>query len=618
MGEIILESHDSDEQPAQKLCICCHREFPASLTVCPDDGTALVKLNEDSLVGTVFVDKYEILNVIGGGGMGKVYRAKHRYMKRVVAIKVLHNAQMSSGNAIKRFQIEAQAASTLSQQNITTIFDFGTGPGAQPFMVMDYLDGPSLDALVENEGKINADRALHIFIQITRALAHAHGKGIVHRDIKPSNIVLINFEGDRDFVKLVDFGIAKLLNPSDIEGENLTRTGEVFGSVQYMSPEQCRGQKLDTRTDMYSLGAVIYFALAGRPMFDDLEALRIAYKHVTELPASFQSIGVEVAPALEAIIFKTLAKEPDNRYQSMSDLLSALEQYESTLKGSAGRLAETAPVAATGLQDQNLSVSVQTPPVTDMTLSAAHQLPDSNQAKIEAGAHDAAPLPTADTTRFSQGNSQSLTVPDPVPLSLSTAAPPSMDDGAAKVADGLAQTVHIVLPKRLLIGVAAALGLLVIGGAIFFFGQGQKSDKTPVQNDALLHTETGQGEQTSQPDATTAGGAVVLTGLQDEDLTSKKKRGRSKQSRNYDRYSSPYAVTGPASGADGGANGGNQTAAPAPQNNPPQANNDQPAPAPQPKLSRGNTSASGGNGASPAHGFGKFKNAVKRFFRKLD
>jgi serine/threonine protein kinase len=322
-----LTGADTNLDDLRKLCICCHDQFPSTLATCPNDGTTLTEIKRDDFVGTVFAEKYEMLDIIGGGGMGMVYRAKHQLMNRIVAIKILHKANVTSNDAIKRFQVEAQAASALSMPNIISVFDFGVAPSGQPYMVMDYLDGKSISDVLGSDGRFPLERALNIFIQICDALAHAHAKSIIHRDIKPSNIVLIDIEGQSDFVKIVDFGIAKLLN-ADPDSGNLTRTGEVFGSPAYMSPEQWKGHKLDARADIYSLGAVMYRCLSGKSMFEADDILQLMYKQVTEMPSSFASLGVSLPTEIEQIVFKAIEKDPANRYQSMRELMAVLSQFK--------------------------------------------------------------------------------------------------------------------------------------------------------------------------------------------------------------------------------------------------------------------------------------------------
>lgn len=313
-----------DKLGTKRACITCGKEFDWETTVCPDDNTPLTAIGEeDQMVGTVLADRYEILEVIGGGGMGLVYKARHKLMNRIVAIKMLHKHMISSKDTLKRFQLEAQAASCLSLPNILTVYDFGLTGEGQPYMVMDYLEGTSLADVLENEHHVEPDRAVNIFIQACAGLAHAHQKGVLHRDIKPSNIMLVNFGDQADFVKIVDFGIAKLLNQG--VGE-LTKTGEVYGSPSYMSPEQCRGKETDARSDIYSMGCVMYRTLSGRPVFSGEDIIELLFKQVSEPPAPFDT-ELNIPPDLEAVIFKALAKDAADRYQNMNEFKEALEKY---------------------------------------------------------------------------------------------------------------------------------------------------------------------------------------------------------------------------------------------------------------------------------------------------
>ena len=324
-----MEDVGKANDTARKACLVCHKEFSADISNCPVDGIALTILDvpRDPMVGTLFCDRFQITEVLGGGGMGMVYRAKHLLMQRDVAIKILHTKMVGNADALKRFKVEAQAASTFSHPNILNVHDFGVSNQGQPYMVMDYLEGTTLTSLLDAEKRIPVARAVKMFLQMSSALAHAHSREIIHRDVKPSNIMLVEFEGRHEFVKLVDFGIAKVLNPTIPEAENLTRTGEVFGSPLYMSPEQCKGIKLDARADIYSLGAVMYRVLTGRPIFNTSDPLETMFKQVCEMPDKFAIAcpEIEIPSQLENVIFKCMAKDREERYQSMNDLRSDLE-----------------------------------------------------------------------------------------------------------------------------------------------------------------------------------------------------------------------------------------------------------------------------------------------------
>lgn len=246
-------------------------------------------------------------------------------MRRTVAIKVVHPHLVSNAYAMARFQQESEAASCLNHPNIVTVHDFGLLPRA--YLVMDYLDGMCLSDLLANDAHLSLGRSLNIFVQICAGLVHAHQNGVVHRDLKPSNIMLVTIDGKKDCVKILDFGIAKLMlkeNPTDIR---LTSTGEIFGSPHYMSPEQCRGKPMDTRSDIYSLGCIMYRTLTGQRPIPGEDLLECLYNHVTVPPGRFKDVcpEIEVSESLERVILKCMEKEPENRFQTMSELKDVLE-----------------------------------------------------------------------------------------------------------------------------------------------------------------------------------------------------------------------------------------------------------------------------------------------------
>lgn len=290
----------------------------------PKGSSATPDLDEE-LVGTIFADRYELLSIIGKGGMGKVYKSRHKLMRRTVAIKVVHPHLVSNAYTMARFQQEAEAASCLNHPNIVTVHDFGLLPRA--YLVMDYLDGICLSDLLADDAHLSLGRSLNIFVQICAALVHAHQYGVVHRDLKPSNIMLVTVDGKKDFVKIVDFGIAKLMlkeNPADAD---LTSTGEIFGSPHYMSPEQCRGKPMDARSDIYSLGCIMYRTLTGLRPIPGLDLLECLYNHVTVPPGRFNDVcpEIEIPDALEAIVLKCMEKKQEDRFQTMSDLKDVLD-----------------------------------------------------------------------------------------------------------------------------------------------------------------------------------------------------------------------------------------------------------------------------------------------------
>lgn len=277
-------------------------------------------------VGDLVADRYEIASIIGEGGMGLVYKARHVLMKRHVALKMIRGEFVANQTMMQRFHQEAQAVSKLQHENIVTVYDFGVTLDGAPYLVMDYLDGRSLSDVIVEQGRIPLDEALEIFLQACNALQHAHKKGIIHRDFKSSNLMICK-EGDRSIVKVVDFGMAKLMRPdSDSQFiQELTQTGEIFGSPLYMSPEQCRGQRLDERSDMYSLACVMYYALTGIPPFLGENVLDTLQKQIHDNPLPPHSHNPAIPADVEGIILKALRKNPDDRYQSVTELLVDLK-----------------------------------------------------------------------------------------------------------------------------------------------------------------------------------------------------------------------------------------------------------------------------------------------------
>lgn len=318
----MTESEIAKSLPPRKVCLSCNKEYPPEMIICPDDDTLLTPLLVDTLIGTTLADKYQILEKLGSGGMGLVYKAKHLLMKRLVAIKLMLPQFAASATALKRFRQEAQAASHLNHPNILKVYDFGVTPQGLPYLVMDLLEGTNLSAELTKHNYLPLERALKIFVQTCAALYHAHQKGVIHRDLKPGNIMLVDYDGQSDVVQIVDFGMAKILSEMDGENEELTKTGEVFGSPMYMSPEQCMGQKLDHRSDIYSMGCVLYEYAAGRPPFDGESFIQIIFAHINQEAAPFATDAV--TRVLQSIIMKAIEKSPNDRFSDMDELKDQL------------------------------------------------------------------------------------------------------------------------------------------------------------------------------------------------------------------------------------------------------------------------------------------------------
>lgn len=267
----------------------------------------------------VLNDRYEIHRRLARGGMAQVYLARDRSLDRPVAVKELVPEFAADPSFVERFRREAQAAANLSHPNVVGVYDWGTQDGTY-FIVMEYVDGPSLSRVLRSDGPFHPRRAAEIAAEVAAGLGFAHSRGVVHRDVKPGNVLLTR-SGQ---AKVTDFGIARALSSPD---EDLTQAGSVMGTATYFSPEQAQGLPVDPRSDLYSLGVVLYELVTGRPPFNGETPLAIAYKHVQDEPAPPSTLMTGLPPALEAIIMKLLSKRPEDRYASAEDLRADLNRF---------------------------------------------------------------------------------------------------------------------------------------------------------------------------------------------------------------------------------------------------------------------------------------------------
>ncbi|MBC7252680.1 MAG: Stk1 family PASTA domain-containing Ser/Thr kinase [Actinobacteria bacterium] len=269
------------------------------------------------MLGKIFNQRYRLKEKLGSGGMADVYLADDLLLEREVAVKVLHPQYAADPAYIQRFRHEAQAAANLNHPNIVNIYDWGN-EGDLYYIVMEYVEGRDLKEVLRGEGRILPERAAEITAEVCAALQFAHRHNLVHRDIKPHNIFLTNMGQ----VKVMDFGIAREGN-----GSGFTQTGVVMGTPQYISPEQAQGRPVDGRSDIYSLGVVLYEMLTGRVPFDDPNPVTVAYRQVREDPIPPSVIDPEIPPALEAVVMKAMAKNPANRYQTAQEMKADLLRF---------------------------------------------------------------------------------------------------------------------------------------------------------------------------------------------------------------------------------------------------------------------------------------------------
>ncbi len=300
----------------------------------------------DPLIGRVVNDRFKITALIARGGMGKVYRAEQAPLGRVCAIKVLNPnyAGEHDPEFHKRFFLEASIASKLTHPNTVTIFDYGRTDDDIYYMAMEYLEGHTLHRAIREAGSFPEERGAHIARQICRALREAHSLGVIHRDLKPANIFLVEHGDETDFVKVLDFGLVKDVSEGK-PAEELTQTGLFMGSPKYMAPEQIRGDKVDARTDIYSLGIIMYEMCTGKVPFDRPNSVNILMAHVNEEapPLRQMNPNINPSPAFEETILRCMAKDPDTRFRSMDEVLAALKRV-----GGAAMTATVSGVGATG------------------------------------------------------------------------------------------------------------------------------------------------------------------------------------------------------------------------------------------------------------------------------
>ncbi len=305
-----------------KLCNTCNELFEDDKDLCPVDSVRLTDAGKSPFIGKYIDDRYRILAFLGQGSMGAVFRALDETTSRLMAIKLLHGSRVSDPNSRKRFLREAKTISSLNHPNIVKLFHYGLLGEEQPYIVTEFLKGESLSKRIRERGHIPLDQALPIIRQVLSAVGEAHRAKVIHRDLKPENIVI-----EDDIVKVLDFGVAKLMYERNEQSGSLTMDGKVCGSPGYMSPEQCRGEELDIRSDVYSLGVTIFEMLTGkRPFYAD-DVMGLMFMHVNRPPPSMNAIRVDLPfpSGLETAVRKSLSKTKYERQDSAEDFLDEIE-----------------------------------------------------------------------------------------------------------------------------------------------------------------------------------------------------------------------------------------------------------------------------------------------------
>jgi eukaryotic-like serine/threonine-protein kinase len=371
----------------------------------------------DDSIGRIIAGKYRVEQMIGEGGMGKVYKATQLALDKPVVLKVLRQALLGDERTVARFQREAKAASRLNHPNSISVLDFGQADDGAMFIAMEYIQGKDLHQILSREWPLPESRVMRLLSQVLSALADAHSAGVIHRDLKPENIMVSQSRSEPDFVKVLDFGIAKIVDGTDEDGPALTRAGFVCGTPEYMSPEQARGAKLDHRSDLYAVGVILYQLVSGLLPFDSDSAVGFATKHLTEIPPppTKRRPEARVSPAMERLIMKALSKNPDERPQTAEQFRAELLAIDKERRAAVGRRAGPASVPSfpsvprkvTPLDQQDTNV---TAPATGAPPASPWSQPEDTTKKSVMASGQAAQQTAAspNVTRTTEEGSSAL------------------------------------------------------------------------------------------------------------------------------------------------------------------------------------------------------------------
>ena len=420
---------------AVKVCPQCGTEYPANARFCEIDGTALRSASGDNdLVGSIVADRYHIMRKLGEGGMGQVYLAEHVKMGRKCALKVMHPGMKADVDAISRFNREAANASRIAHPNVAAVYDFGETPDGIIFLAMEFIDGPPLTSIIEQQGALPPKRAADIIRQTADALAVAHDMAIVHRDLKPDNIMIARTRDGGDLVKVVDFGIAKAAGN---EAQKVTKTGLVVGTPEYMSPEQLAGDALDGRSDIYSLGLVAFNMLTGTLPFPSDSQQESMIMRLTDKPKALGEMKPDRSwpDDVQAVMDKALERDASARYQNATEfgmaLYNAIQRMPETVAaemGTAvmGAVPATRVSSAPATPNQGATVAIPAPPVSSPVVSQnTAPAAKSNKVPMMAGAAAVVVIgAVAAKLMLGAGSEAGKVNGDPVATSTVTAPPP--------------------------------------------------------------------------------------------------------------------------------------------------------------------------------------------------
>ncbi|HEY9678006.1 MAG TPA: serine/threonine-protein kinase [Drouetiella sp.] len=469
--------------PIKMRCLRCQEEFSDGTQICPHDGNRLIVALPDPLIGKTFAERYEILEVLGRGGMSVVYKAKQKFIQNFVAIKVLNPNLVFDPSSFERFKQEAVAAIAIRDKNVIQVLDFGISD-EKAFLIMEYLEGMDLADWLQKHGEMPVDRTIKIFLQACDGLAAAHSKGVVHRDLKPGNLFMISAADGSDLIKIVDFGIAKIQPSDGAASQNLTQPGEVFGSPLYMSPEQCQGKVADTRSDIYSLGCVLYETLTGVPPLMGINSFETMNKHVGEKPLSVRGMDPDkdIPELLDECVMRALSKNPNDRQQSMTDLKKELIESVRGTRYFVGPAAENY-LAQVASEAAAASASATSGTANQNSGAAG---PATTASAQGTGAGTESTTNGAEKTNYKDNLSDTTVIPTLAKVSelatqlQDTKSDPELHKLVAEAVDlTQKQEAHNRQLRKMVAALFTVLGVLIVGGSIFATMPGPPSDPAP-------------------------------------------------------------------------------------------------------------------------------------------
>lgn len=445
-----MSSETDTEQNNDFICPSCEKHVASGIKFCPSCGTPIVHApGNDQWIGRIVAGKYRVEELIGEGGMGQVFKATQLSLDKSIVLKVLRKSLLSDARTVARFQREAKAASRLNHPNAIGIIDFGQDSDDALYIAMEYVQGKDLHQILTDEGPIPERRLIRIVAQILAALSEAHAVGVIHRDLKPENIMIEQRRDQPDFVKVLDFGIAKLQEAPGSEGQALTRAGFVCGTPEYMSPEQASGAAVDPRSDLYSVGVILYQCLTGVLPFDADSPVALATMHLSEdpLPPRQKNPDIHCSDALEKLILKAMAKLPEERPQTADQFRTELLAIEKSQRAAAKREASARRHGSKG-------GGYRLDEAGEASISKPHL---GGKPSMGPGAQEAAASPAVQTANDTPAEAKAVRAP--------------RGKGKSRIPKGAA-SVMVKKPAVLMGGLAAAgIAAIIIGAAAIFLGE---------------------------------------------------------------------------------------------------------------------------------------------------